>query len=64
MQMTRRESIKYLWWECPRRTDENRECTGLDVYHIEMYGHLIVGQCGVVRIENTKLRIVLQAQSS
>ena len=40
-------------------TDENRECTGLDVYHIEMYGHLIVGQCGGVRIENMKLRIVL-----
>ena len=49
---------------CPRRTDENRECTGLDVYRIEMYGHLNVGQCGGVRIENMKLRIVLQAQSS
>ena len=29
-----------------------------------MYGHLNVGQCGGVRIENMKLRIVLQAQSS
>ena len=64
MQMTRRESIKYLWGECLRRTDENRECTGLDVYRIEMYGHLNVGQCGKVKIENMKFRIVLQAQSS
>ena len=45
-------------------TDENRECTGLDVYRIEMYGHLNVGQCGKVKIENMKFRIVLQAQSS
>ena len=64
MQMTRRESIKYLWLECLRRTDENRECTGLDVYRTEMYGHLNVGQCGKVKIENMKFRIVLQAQSS
>mgnify|MGYP003620162774 FL=1 len=64
MQMTRRETIKYLWRECLRRTDGNRECTGLDVYRIEMYGHLNVGQCGKVKIENMKFRIVLQAQSS
>ena len=64
MQMTRGEAIKDLWGECARRTDENRECTGLDVYRIEMYGHLNVGQCGKVKIENMKFRIVLQAQSS
>ena len=49
---------------CTFPRSENRECTGLDVYRIEMYGHLNVGQCGKVKIENMKFRIVLQAQSS
>ena len=45
-------------------TDENRECTGLDVYHTEMYGHLKVGQCSKVRIENMKFCGALQAHPS
>ena len=38
--VTRRESIKYLWWECSMMDWRNCECTGLKVDFIEMWNCL------------------------
>lgn len=45
-------------------TDENRECTGLKVGHIEMYVALIRRQCGLVKIVCMNDHDVLKAHPS